>query len=230
VQQRVEVTAASVDEALARALTELAAKRAEVTFEILDAGSGGFLGLFKGRPARVRVERLVHRHADVRELVDDLLQSMGITATVESRQVEGVAEVTIRTQGLDGLLIGRRGQTLVALQHLIGRLASREFGQEVQLQVDVGDYRRRREAQLVDKARALAEKVRITGREIHFEPLHAPDRRIVHMALADTPGVRTYTVGRGLHRNVVITPDGPRPAIARPDAGEERTTADDYAV
>lgn len=242
-----------MDEALARALTELAAKRAEVTCEILDPGSSGFLGLFKGRPARVRVERLVHRHTDVRELVDDLLQSMGIDATVHSRQVEGVTEITIRTEKLDGLLIGRRGQTLVALQHLIGRLASREFGQDLQLQVDVGDYRQRREAQLVEKAHVLAEKVRITGREIHFEPLHALDRRVVHLALSGVPGVRSYTVGHGLHRNIVITPDVSRPAAAsrdadaeragatRPGAGgspatagpgvdEKRATADDYAV
>ena len=68
-------------------------------------------------------------------------------------------------------------------------------------------HSRRRETRLVEKAQALAEKVRITGREIHFEPLHAPDRRIVHMALADIPGVRTYTVGQGLHRTIVIASD-----------------------
>jgi spoIIIJ-associated protein len=118
-----------------------------------------------------------------------------------------VTDVTIRTDGLDGLLIGRRGQTLAALQHVVGRLVSRQFGPDVPHTVDVGDYRRRREAQLVEKAQVLAEKVRATGREINLEPLHAPERRIVHMAVAKVPGVRTYTVGRGLHRNVVIAPE-----------------------
>ena len=195
-----------MDEALEKALAALGAKRAEVSCAVLDSGSKGFLGLFKGRPARLDVERLVHRHADIREIVVDLMHAMGFDAAVESRVVEEVTEVTIRTQGLDGLLIGRRGQTLVALQHLIGRLASREFGQDAQFAVDVGDYRKRREAQLVEKAQVLAEKVRVTGREINLEPLHSPDRRLVHMAVSKVPGVRTYTVGRGLHRNVVIAP------------------------
>ncbi len=212
-----------MDEALEQALAALGAKRADVSFEILEAGSSGFLGLFKGRQARVRVRRLVHRHADVRELVQDLLGSMGIPAAVETRDELGVTAIDIRTEGLDGLLIGRRGQTLVALQHLIGRLVSREFGQDLHYSVDVGDYRKRREAQLVEKAQVLAEKVRTTGREINLEPLHAPDRRVVHLAVAKVPGVRTYTVGHGLHRNVVIAPD----SRGRP---EPRAAPDGYAV
>lgn len=212
-----------MDDALEQALVALGVKRADVTFEVLDAGSSGFLGLFKGRQARVRVQRLVVQHADVREVVVDLLDSMGIAATVETRVVADVTEIDIRTAGLDGLLIGRRGQTLVALQHLIGRLVSREFGQDLSYSIDVGDYRKRREAQLVEKAQVLAEKVRATGREINLEPLHAPDRRVVHMAVAKVPGVRTYTVGHGLHRNVVIAPE----SRARP---EPRVTPDGYAA
>lgn len=146
-------------------------------------------------------------HADVRELVLDLLRTMQIPAAVQVTQGPDSVEVTITTDGMDGLLIGKRGQTLVALQHVIGRLVSKEFGISGRVTVDVGGYRQRRETQLIDKARALAEKVRITGREINLEPLHAPDRRVVHMALAGMRGVRTYTVGQGLHRNVVIAPD-----------------------
>jgi len=196
-----------VDEALEKALTELGAKRAEVRFDVLESGASGFLGLFKGRNARVRVERLVHAHEDVRDLVDDLLQSMGIQAQIESKRVEDVTHIHIRTDGLDGLLIGRRGQTLAALQHVVGRLASREFGDETHVIVDVGEYRVRRESHLVDKACTLAQKVRTTGREISLEPLHAPDRRVVHLAVAKVEGVRSYTVGHGLHRNVVIAPE-----------------------
>lgn len=217
-----------MDEALEKALAALGARRAEVSCEILDRGSKSFLGLFKGRPARLQVERLVHRHVDLREIVVDLLQSMDFDVSVESRVVEGVTEITIRTQGQDGLLIGRRGQTLVALQHLLGRLASREFGQDVQFVVDVGDYRKRREAQLVEKAQVLAEKVRVTGREINLEPLHAPDRRLVHMAVAKVSGVRTYTVGHGLHRNVVIAPAGRGvPALGEAEADSPSSRSGD---
>jgi spoIIIJ-associated protein len=204
---QVEATGASVDEALEKALAALGAKRADVRFEVLESGSTGFLGLFKGRQVRVRVERLVHAHDDVGDLVHDLLQSMGIAAQLDSKRHDDVTQIHIRTDGMDGLLIGRRGQTLAALQHVIGRLASREFGPDGHIVVDVGEYRLRREAHLVDKATALAEKVRTTGREISLEPLHAPDRRVVHLAVAKIDGVRSYTVGHGLHRNVVIAPD-----------------------
>lgn len=206
-EHRIESTGRSVDEALQRALDALGAKRADVRVEILDSGSSGFLGLIGSRPVRVRVERLLRRHDSIRDLVVDLLASMQIPAEVQVEQNGELIDISITTQGLDGLLIGRRGQTLTALQHVIGRLISKEFGQNGRVEVDVGDYRRRREAQLVEKARALALKVKATGREINLEPLHAPDRRIVHLALAGIQGVRTYTVGQGLHRNVVIAPD-----------------------
>lgn len=205
--QRVETTGRSVEEALQTALVALGAKAAEVHVDVLDNPSSGFLGLFGQRPARVRVERLVAKHADLRELTQDLLSSMGIPAEVDLRSADEEIEVGIRTGAMDGLLIGRRGQTLAALQHVLGRLAAREFGSEARLRVDVGEYRRRREAQLMDKARVLAEKVRLTGREVNLEPLHATDRRVVHQAVAAIEGVRAYTVGQGLHRNVVIAPE-----------------------
>lgn len=147
------------------------------------------------------------KHADLRELTQDLLSSMGIPAEVDVRTDVEEIEVAIRTSAMDGLLIGRRGQTLAALQHVLGRLAAREFGSDARLRVDVGEYRRRREAQLTDKARVLAEKVRATGREVNLEPLHATDRRVVHQAVSAIEGVRAYTVGQGLHRNVVIAPE-----------------------
>lgn len=205
-EDRIESTGRSVEEALQSALGALGAKPAEVRVEIVAPGSNGFLGIFGGRPARVRVERLVRRHADVRALVLDLLRTMEVPAEVEVAQHDGNLEIAITTQGMDGLLIGKRGQTLTALQHVIGRLVSKEFGLGDRVTVDVGGYRRRRETLLIDKARALAHKVKVTGREINLEPLHAPDRRVVHMALEGIEGVRTYTVGQGLHRNIVIAP------------------------
>jgi spoIIIJ-associated protein len=196
-----------VEDAVERALAELGASRDEVIVHVLDSGSPRLLGLFGRREARVRVERLVHKHADLRDLTVDLLRTMGVKATVELQRTEDTTEVLIHTDGLDGLLIGRRGQTLAALQHVLSRLASRQFGQDHHVIIDVGDYRKRRETHLAEKAKVLADKVRATGREFSFEPMHAPDRRIVHQAAAEVEGVRSYTVGQGLHRSVVITPD-----------------------
>jgi spoIIIJ-associated protein len=207
VEHQVEATGATVEEAIESALGKLGASRDEVSVDILDPGGSRFLGLFGGRQAHVRVALLSHRHASLKELAEDLLRMMDIACDISVRQVDDVHEVQITTDGLDGLLIGRRGQTLSALQHILSRMASREFGRETHLVVDVGDYRKRREDHLVEKARVLSEKVRVTGREIHLEPLHAPDRRIVHLAVEEIEGVRSYTVGQGLHRTVVIAPE-----------------------
>jgi len=188
----------------------LGASRDEVSVDILDSGGSRFLGLFGGRPAHVRVARLSHAHSSLKELAQDLLRMMEIPCEVGVQESDDVSEVQITTDGMDGLLIGRRGQTLAALQHVLSRMASREFGRETHLVVDIGDYRKRREDHLVEKAQVLSEKVRVTGREIHLEPLHSPDRRIVHLAVEEISGVRSYTVGQGLHRTVVIAPESKR--------------------
>ena len=195
-----------MEEALASALAALGAKAAEVRWDVVETGSTGLRKWLGGKPARVRVERLVHKHTDIGSVVVDLLTTMDIPAQVAVTRRADAIDVTITTDGLDGLLIGKRGQTLTALQHVIGRMVSKELGIEERVLVDVGGYRQRREAQLVDKARTLAHKVKVTGREINLEPLHAPDRRVVHLALAGFEGIRTYTVGHGLHRNIVIAP------------------------
>ena len=211
-QDRVESTGRTVEAALQSALTVLGARREDVHWDVLDPGSARLLGLFGSRPARVRVERLPAPPADERQTVVDLLATLGIQGQVDVRRDGDLLEVVIATEDADGLLIGRRGETLAALQHILGRLISKQFQFAGTVSVDVGGYRHRREAQLADKARVLAGKVQATGRAIHFEPLNAHDRRVVHGALEAVAGVRTYTAGQGLHRSVVIVPTSRPPA------------------
>ena len=212
-QDRVESTGRTVEDALQSALSTLGARREDVRWDVLDAGAARLLGLFGSRPARVRVERMPQAPADERQTVLDLLSTLGVQAEVEVKRDGDLLDVAILTGDADGLLIGRRGETLAALQHVLGRLISKQFQFTGTVAVDVGGYRRRREAQLEDKARVLAVKVQATGRAIHFEPLHAHDRRVVHGALAAVTGVRTYTAGRGSHRSVVIAPTSRPPAV-----------------
>lgn len=209
-EHQIETTGATVEEAIESALGKLGASRNDVSVDILDSGGARFLGLFGNRRAHVRVARLLHQHGSLNELAADLLKMMDVPCEVSVSKVDDLHEVQITTKGLDGLLIGRRGQTLAALQHLLSRMASREFGRETHVVVDIGDYRKRRESHLIEKAQVLSEKVRVTGREIHLEPLHSPDRRIVHLTVEEVEGVRSYTVGQGLHRTVVIAPESRR--------------------
>ncbi len=105
-----------------------------------------------------------------------------------------------------GLLIGRRGQTLHSLQFIVNLIVRNEFGEGVRVALDVEHYRQRREASLKDMAYKVAERVTQTGRSITLEPMSAADRRIIHVSLADRPGVSTESVGYGDDRKVSIIP------------------------
>ncbi len=153
-----------------------------------------------------------------------LLDFMEIDSELSLRAPEtpgdglGRASAVLDVNGDDlGLLIGRRGTTLAALQYVINLMVSRKMGSRVLISIDVEHYRRRREDSLLGLARRMAQRVRQTGRSITLEPMPAGERRIIHMALSDDGAVTTGSVGEGDGRKVVIYPSRGRPGP--PQAG-----------
>jgi spoIIIJ-associated protein len=139
-------------------------------------------------------------------MLEDVLKAMDITGTVNVRAGEG-DEILADMDGKDvGILIGRHGQTLDALQYLISIAANRSQGTHYRVVLDAEGYRRRYEEVLVRKAHEYAEAVKAEGQECELEPQPPRDRRIVHMALAYDPDVYTYSEGEGDNRHVVISP------------------------
>jgi spoIIIJ-associated protein len=135
------------------------------------------------------------------------LARVNVVSTLRSAHDPDVGGPIIDLTGEDsGLLIGRRGQTLQALQFVVNMIARKELGQSVRVVLDVEHYRQRREESLRDMASKVASRVAQTGRSITLEPMSAADRRMVHVALADYPGVRTESVGLGEDRKVTIFP------------------------
>lgn len=199
-------TGASVAEATEAGLRGLRLEAEEADVRVLDKGSRGFLGL-GSRPARVAVLPKAHCAPVVEELARGVLRRMGVDGTVAATQSGLDVDVTIDSPGADGLLIGRKGETLQALQHVLLRMASRQTAGKVRdVRVDVAGYREWREEQLKKDAMALAERVRRSGRRAMTEPLLANERRIVHRALADVKGVKTHVAGSGATRRVVVLP------------------------
>ncbi|MGE0059223.1 MAG: RNA-binding cell elongation regulator Jag/EloR [Dehalococcoidia bacterium] len=146
-------------------------------------------------------------------VLENLVQLMGLEATVTPREPEtagdglGMIESVLDVEGDDlGILIGRRGQTLMSLQYVLNLILSKKTGRRVAYGVDVDGYRRRREEALVSLAKRTASRVRGTGRSVTLEPMPPNERRIVHMALADDPAVLTVSIGEGEARKVAITP------------------------
>ena len=217
--EEVEASGKTVDDAIASALEQLQLDRAQVEVEILSAGRTGLFGL-GGENARVVVRPITTEQVDLEsptikmavEFLQRLLEFMGIDAEVTTRLPEtpgdgvGRASAVLDVAGEDlGILIGRRGSTLAALQYTVNHMVSRQLKSKALVSVDVEGYRRRREENLKGLTLRLAEKVKATGRTITLEPMPANERRIVHLALADDSQVTSFSLGDGESRKVAIS-------------------------
>ena len=220
-QEPLEMSARTVEEAIELALKELDVDRDEAEVEVLSRGKAGFLGI-GAELARVRVSRLgggsAGGDADAGEqsaasvataAVGRILEAAGVnvTRTLRSAHDPETGGPVIDLAGEDsGLLIGRRGQTLQALQFLVTLIVRKKLGEDVRVVLDVENYRQRRENSLRDMAAKVATRVAQTNRSITLEPMPPADRRIIHTSLAEHPGVRTESAGEGENRKVTIIP------------------------
>src|SRR3954465_2993134 len=142
--------------------------------------------------------------ATPKETLEKMLTLLGFEATVEEQQLEDGLFLDVKTED-SGRLIGRQGQTLSDLQYITNRMLFQKDQSAPKVMVDVGGYRAQARDALVKKAQEAAEKVRRWGDVVELEPLSAFDRRIVHNALKDDPGVETHSVEvEGTTKKVVL--------------------------
>ena len=186
----VEKTGKTVDEARQAALFELGVPEERASFEILEEPSKGFFGLIGGRPARVRATVLALSPLDKGEdFLRRILSAMALPVTIERREVDGAVLFDIKGESL-GILIGKHGQTLDALQYLANLAANQGLVEErLRILLDVEHYRDRREETLKSLGRRLAEKVRRTGVRVVLEPMNRHERKIIHLALQENDNV-----------------------------------------
>lgn len=144
----------------------------------------------------------------VADFVEELLAKMGLDAIAEPNMSGGRMYVDIVDGEPDDMavLIGKHGQTLDAIQELARQVVGRRLDERVRVLVDVEDYRKRRAARLVEKAREAAERALETGQEQELEPMDALERKIVHDAVAAIEGVESGSRGEDPERRVVIRP------------------------
>jgi spoIIIJ-associated protein len=203
------ITAKTVEEAIELGLRELDVDRAEAEIDVVSRGKTGILGI-GSEPARVRVTK-IDAPSDVvkttSEVLDNIISLLGVDVVSTLAQVEreDLGGPVFEIEGDDaGLLIGRRGDTLKALQFLVKYLVSQKLDTNVNLLVDVEGYQDRRYQSLMNMARRVAQRVAEFGSPITLEPMPPNERRIVHMALADHPRVTTESTGSGTSRQVVV--------------------------
>jgi spoIIIJ-associated protein len=141
----------------------------------------------------------------------ELLRHMDIDAKVIAKRAESTSDEpqhwTLEIQGRNlGGLIGRRGETLAALQYITRLIASRDLERRANIVIDVEGYKSRRETMLRRLAKRMADQALQRGRTVSLEPMPPHERRIIHLALRDNPNVTTESVGEGEHRKVTIIP------------------------
>ncbi|MBI5710438.1 MAG: Jag N-terminal domain-containing protein [Candidatus Eisenbacteria bacterium] len=152
--------------------------------------------------------------AEGKRLTEEFLAAMGFEATVTATAEETRVDVTAAVASDDELLTGRKGEVRQALQHLLNRMLNRGEGSRYHLQLEVNEFWKRREEELRELARSLADQALATGAEMVTEYLNSQERRIVHVTLKDDQRVKTYALGDGMIKRVAIAPadfeGGPR--------------------
>lgn len=199
-------TGKTVEEAIASALAELQIEREDADITILELPSKGLLGILPGKNAVVHVREQFDSVLYASDWVEKLMNKMQINARVSVNphavQGEGI-EINIKGQNL-GVLIGRRGQTLDALQYITTLVVNKKTVDFTPVLVDVGDYRKKREQVVEKTALAAKDKVLKTGQKVILNPMTPAERRLVHMVLGDDAEVITYSIGEEPRRKVVI--------------------------
>lgn len=144
--------------------------------------------------------------AKVSEVLENILGLLGLEGSFDVEDKQDGTFVYIETEDA-GKLIGRGGETLQALQLIVNQIVSRDVEEPKRIIVDVSDWRKGKEEELAHKARTWAQKVLDTGKPMDLDPMPAWQRRIVHITIEGTKGVRSESVGDGIERHLVISPD-----------------------
>ena len=212
--------AASEEEAKAAILAELALPEERVTFEVLQPAQKKVLGLFGGAPARVKGTVKPSAADAAAEYLRQVLAAMGAgEPSLHVTEEDGTCVLTLDGEDL-GFVIGRRGDTLDALQYLTGLVANRADGGYYRVTIDIGNYREKREQSLISLAKKWAEQAARTGRKHSLDAMNPYERRIIHTAVQGVEGATSWSVGTEPNRHVVIGPsdDNPR-KDSRPRGG-----------
>jgi spoIIIJ-associated protein len=202
----VEASGNSVAEATARALAKFGIVSEQANIEVIDRGRKGFFGLFGGAPARVAVSQRVSVEARAEEIVADMLRLMRLSSQLHVTEEKNTLIIDIETAGSDGLLIGKGGNTLSALEYVANRMLQRGSKKSPKIILDVSGYKRRRGDFLKGKALSLAEQVKAAKKQVTTEPMDSADRSVIHAVLKSDPAVETRSVGQGRVKSIVVAP------------------------
>lgn len=202
----------TTEEALENASRELDLQPEELNVDILEPGSAGIFGLVGGKKAKIKVtlEKPEETNNEngvqlAREALEKILELIPVETTVYAEQTDG--KIALRIEGdKSGLLIGRRGKTLDALQYIVNKIVNKALDKKTYVVVDSENYRKRREESLTQLALNMGDKAKKIMKPVSTNLLNPHDRRIVHLTLQEDIDLDTKSRGDGLLKKVVIIP------------------------
>ena len=223
-----EIEGKTVDDAIENACKELNAPREKLNLEIISEGSSGFLGLIGSKKARIRASIMsitgVGEPAGGRDALQDVSAVSGETVAARAKKItedilarmqldfpvtvdETPEFITLKIKGDgNGLLIGKKGQTLDAIQTIVNITANKHGKDRKRIVIDTEEYRKRKTESLSALAEKLSRKVKATNKPVTVSNLSSHDRRIIHMALQTDKSLTTRSKGEGAYRKIVILP------------------------
>ena len=204
----VETTGRTVEEAVEASLEELGVEQKNVEIEILEEPNRGLFGILGSKQARVRATIKSSPEDIARQFLSSVFEKMHMSVEVESEEKEGYLHLALSGANM-GILIGRRGETLDALQYLVNLVVNKQLaglGERSRIILDIENYRSKREKTLTQLAEKISLRVRRTGSKVVLEPMNPHERRIIHTALQEDDEVQTYSEGVEPYRKVVVAP------------------------
>lgn len=199
-----QFSAKTVDDAITEALIQLGITSEQLEYEVIEKGSAGFLGI-NSKKAVIKARKKETVEDVVRTFLDNMFRAMNLQVEIELIYDEETRNMDVELKGPEmGVLIGKRGKTLDAIQDLARIVANKGAEDYIRVKIDTENYRKRRRDTIENLARNIAYKVKRTKKSVTLENMNAYERRIIHSTLQNDKYVVTYSEGEEPYRHVVV--------------------------
>ena len=207
----IEVEGRTVDDATKKAIAELGiTDSSKINIEVIDEGKSGIFGFGVSRPAKIRLFYNIDTKdiADtIRDVIENVFKRMEIDCRIaDLKEGESKVYIELESKNSSGLVIGRKGKTLEALQFMVNLIVNHKTGSDKKIILDIESYRAKRERALRKMSKDIAFKVIKSGKPWTLEPMNPFERRLIHLTLQNDTRVTTKSEGQGIYRKVTIMP------------------------
>ncbi|MCA0756378.1 protein jag [Paenibacillus sp. N4] len=202
--KKIVASGKTIDDAVRNGLVQLQVTEDRVKTNVIEQPAKGFFGLFGAKEAKVELELIPDPMLEAEQFLLEVSGTMGLQVNIDRKQTREGTLLSVSGSGDLGMLIGRRGQTLDALQYLVNIVANRYSDSHLRIVLDAEDFRERRRKTLEDLSDRLAGRVIRTRKEVVLEPMAPHERKVIHSQLQNHPKVKTFSKGDEPNRRVVI--------------------------